>query len=111
MGIGVIIRNFEREQPVIAGFGCVSAIFISSPDKRVFNCCVETEMNGVDEVYNFRWKISVKFLSMKTINGENIFYRKLEIMDVDNGNMITNRTLVLQWLNQNEEEPEPARQE
>lgn len=94
MGSGVIRRNFEREQPVIASFGCVVAIFIRSPDKRVFNCGVESEVGGVDEVFNFRRKINVKLLSMKIINGENIFYRKLEIMDVDNGSMITNRTMI-----------------
>jgi hypothetical protein len=93
MGSDVICRNFERKKPVVSGSGCVVAIFISSPDKRVFNCGVETEMSGVDKIFNFRWKLSVKFMSMNAITGENIFYRKLEIMDVDNGNMTANGTM------------------
>jgi len=88
-----ISRNFEGEKLVVTAFGCIIAICIFYPDKRIFNCAIETEMGGVNEICDVRWKIGVQFLNMNTLNGKNIFDRKLEVMDIDNGYVITNRTV------------------
>ena len=93
MGYVVINRDFEREKPVVTAFGCIVTVFVFCPNKRIFNSIIESKVGGVDEVHNFRWKISVKILSMGAINGENIFNGKVKVMDVDDRNMITDRTL------------------
>jgi len=50
-------------------------------------------VSGVDVLDDFRRKRSVEFTSMKAINGEDIFYRKMGIVDVNNGDMFTYRAM------------------
>ena len=78
---------------MVPAFCCVISTFVISPNERVLNSGVETERSRIDEVCNLLGKGSVKSLCANTINGENFMNSMMEVMNIDDMHMITNRTM------------------
>jgi len=77
-------RFREGEKPRVSTFCRINSIFVVRPNESIFNRGIKIDVSVVDIVFNCWRKNGVKRSSVRTIVGEHIFDRMMEIMNVNN---------------------------
>lgn len=81
------------KEPRVPTFSGVGAIFVVTPYESIFNQIIEMHVIVVYGIRYYRRESSVERLSVLTAEGENIFNRKVEVMNVNNRDKRSNKTM------------------
>jgi hypothetical protein len=78
-----------RKKPIIPALGGVNSVLIVAPNKSISDGVVKTDMGRIHEVCDVRGEGCVESLSSRPIDGEHVLHRKMDVMDINNGNEST----------------------
>jgi hypothetical protein len=87
------VSERERDEPGVPTFSCVNAILVVTPNESIFYICIKFDVRVVYGISNRLGKVGAKNLSMEAIKGEDIFNSEVEIVDVNDRDQRTKKTM------------------
>jgi len=90
---GVTGGVWVAKEPGVSTFSGVGTINVVVPNESIFNPLIKLDVCVVYVVYNSLREVSVKSLGVLTIISEDISHGDMKVMNVNDRNLWTNKTM------------------